>query len=222
MPDPKVHVLPITRLREQVCRIVDVFCIKVVSPSQHHSVLHPKPVCFVPSLHTFGAHFLNMVVPISSTRPFFLLQSNFPTIPSHSKSRFHPPHTSMPLSPPTTLILTTMSTIVPLLLLLFPLSFLSSLPLATTTLHNNTQVQTATETFHQALNFSSFLFLPGFAASGWMIVLVVVTLSLICTVSLHFPSQLLLCFCTALHFLSHFVFHCSSCSLSSCFLPVVI
>lgn len=178
------------RVREDVHRIIDVFCIKVISPSQHHSFLHPKPVFLLPSLHTVGAHHLSMVVllPLQWSPSALHISSayfslTFPLSPIAENPGFtlhtpkcpslHLPYPSLPCLPS------------------FP-SSLPSLPLTATALHNSTQVQTVTQAFHQALIFSSFLLPPAFTTSGQMIALA--TLSPICTVSLHFPFQLLLCF----------------------------
>lgn len=191
----------------------------MISPSQHHSFRHPKPVFLLPFLHTVGAHLLNTVVLLplrwspSALHIFSAYFSlTFPLSPIAENPGFtlhtpkcpslHLPYPSLPCLPS------------------FP-SSLSSLPLTATALHNSTQVQTVTQAFHQALTFSSFLLPPGFTTSGQMIALAVVTLSPLCTVSLHFPFQLFLCFWTALHFCSHFTLPYSSYPVSSSFLPIV-
>lgn len=191
--DPKAHALPKTRAREHVCRITDVFCIKVISPSQHQSFLHPKPVSFPLSVVVLPCPWSPAALHVHPAL------SNFPVLPNGWKPRLHHPHTLATLSPSTTLVPTTVSAIVAFSL--FSLIML----------HNNTQ------TFHQALIFSGVLFLPGFAASDWTIALM--TLSPLYVVYLHL--QLFLWFWSALHFLFHSVLPCSSHSRSSSFLPIV-
>lgn len=168
LPDPKIRVLPKTRVREHICRITDVFCIKVISPSQHHSFLHPKPVCFLSSLHTFSAPLLNMVVlPLRwSPSALHIPSAYFSLILPLSSITANPGFTLHALQCPS---LHLPRSSLALCLPSFPspcCSSLSSFPLTTTAVHNNTQVQTVTQAFHQALIVSSFLLLPGFTASG--------------------------------------------------------
>lgn len=166
---------------------------KVMSPSHHHPFLHPGPLCFHPPhlIHPLPVAVLPFPFPcsISSARPFFPFQSNFPTL----QSRFHPSHSPGPLSPCSTLIPAHHS-----------LSFGSSL---------SSELCSGTSSSCHPPFWSSRLpqFRPGAGGTG-------VTWCPLCPFS-PFPFQLLLGFWAALHFLFCSALPCSSHLISSMSFP---